>query len=129
MRVTASADYGVRVLVELAGRQRPASRDALAEATGTPAQYLSAVLGRLRRAGLVGAQRGAEGGYWIARPCEEISVADVLIGLDGAPAGPPVHTPRRQGSPLESLWLDLQDEYLTAATGVTIASLAGLDKS
>ena len=129
MRVTASADYGVRVLVELSRRQRPASRDALAEATGTPAQYLASVLGRLRRAGLVGAQRGAEGGYWIARPGEEISVADVLVGLDGAPAGPPVQGPQRPATPLEALWLDLQDEYLTAATSVTIASLAGTEHS
>src|SRR4051794_12186824 len=80
------AEYGVRLMVEL-GRQRPEtpiSLKALAEAEGLPLAYLEQVVARLKRAGLVESARGAHGGYWLARPAEQITMDEVVQALEGA---------------------------------------------
>src|ERR1700734_1269109 len=73
-------------MVEL-GRQtpeQPTSLKALADAEGLPLAYLEQVVGRLRKAELVMSARGAHGGYWLARPAEEITMVDVVQALEGA---------------------------------------------
>src|ERR1700748_3355674 len=49
----------------------------------TPPTFLENSFGDLRNAGLVASRRGADGGYWLARPAEEISLADVIRAVDG----------------------------------------------
>src|SRR5256885_6720203 len=86
MIFSAKAEYGVRLMVEL-GRQQPdspTSLKAIAEAEGLPLAYLEQVVARLRKAGLVMSARGAHGGYWLARPAEEIAMHDVVQALEGA---------------------------------------------
>jgi Rrf2 family protein len=83
---SSKAEYGVRLMVEL-GRQsagRPTSLKAIAEAEGLPLAYLEQVVARLRKAGLVMSARGAHGGYWLARPAEEIAMNEVVEALEGA---------------------------------------------
>ncbi len=83
---SSKAEYGVRLMVEL-GRQepgRPVSLKALADAESLPLAYLEQVVARLRKAGLVESARGAHGGYWLARPAEEITMDDVVEALEGA---------------------------------------------
>ena len=72
-------------MVEL-GRQhgeQPTSLKALADAEGLPLAYLEQVVARLRKAGLVMSARGAHGGYWLARPAEEIAMFEVVQALEG----------------------------------------------
>lgn len=57
--------------------------DAIAESQQIPAKFLEQILSELRRAGLVTSRRGAEGGYTLARPAAEISVADVIRAVEG----------------------------------------------
>jgi Rrf2 family transcriptional regulator, cysteine metabolism repressor len=86
MIFSSKAEYGVRLMVEL-GRQtpeQPTSLKAIAEAEGLPLAYLEQVVARLRRAGLVMSARGAHGGYWLARPAEEIAMDEVVLALEGA---------------------------------------------
>lgn len=89
MRITAKVDYAVRAGAELAAAQaRGGPRtlmkaDSIASAQGIPTRFLEGILGELRRSGIVGSQRGAEGGYWIARPADEVSVADVIRAVEG----------------------------------------------
>src|ERR1700759_1828297 len=86
MIFSSKAEYGVRLMVEL-GRQtpeQPTSLKAIADAEGLPLAYLEQVVARLRRAGLVMVARGAHGGYWLARPAEEIPMVDVVQALEGA---------------------------------------------
>jgi Rrf2 family protein len=83
VHIPAKVDYGMRALLALAERGEPATAEALAEAQGLPARFLGAILIELRRAGIVSSQRGSEGGYRLARPAKEISVADVMRALDG----------------------------------------------
>ena len=84
MRVSAKADYAIRAAVELAAAGKgPVKGDRIAKAQSIPPNFLENILGDLRNAGIVGSRRGAEGGYWLARPAEEVSLADVIRAVDG----------------------------------------------
>jgi Rrf2 family protein len=91
MRITAKVDYAVRAVTELAAAQaraEPGARasmkgEALATAQGIPVRFLETILSELRRAGIVGSQRGSDGGYWLARPADSVSVADVIRAVEG----------------------------------------------
>ncbi|MEZ0051810.1 Rrf2 family protein [Mycobacterium sp. MAA66] len=85
MRMSAKAEYAVRAMVELAtveGGVLVKTED-LAHAQGIPAQFLVDILTNLRTDRLVRSHRGRDGGYALARPAAEISIADVLRCIDG----------------------------------------------
>jgi Rrf2 family cysteine metabolism transcriptional repressor len=85
MMFSTKAEYGIRVLVELARRDgdSPVSLSDIAEADGLPLAYLEHLVARLRKAGLVESRRGARGGYLLARPPDEITMAEVVEALEG----------------------------------------------
>ena len=84
MKVTARADYAVRAVVELgAADGKLMKADLLAEKQSIPRHFLDNILNDLRRAGIVSTQRGAEGGSRLARPADEITLADVMRAMDG----------------------------------------------
>ena len=85
MRITAKADYAVRAAVELAasGGSGPVKAEQLSEAQGIPLNFLENILAELRRAGIVESRRGAAGGYLLARPPAEVSLADVIRAVEG----------------------------------------------
>lgn len=94
LRLSRLSDYAVVVLVRLgqgaarpasitAGPQRSATTGAIALAIGVPEPTVAKVLKALTGAGIVLSRRGARGGYWLARPMSEISVADVITAIDG----------------------------------------------
>ena len=78
MRLSARVDYALRAMSELAAANAPRTVEQLSEAQRLPNKYLEAILGELRRTGLLRSQRGPEGGYRLARPAEAISIADVI---------------------------------------------------
>src|SRR5204863_451055 len=81
---SAKADYAIRAAVELAASgDGPVKGDRVAQAQEIPPNFLENIFGDLRNAGLVASRRGADGGYWLARPAEEISLADVIRAVDG----------------------------------------------
>ena len=84
MRVSAKADYAARAALELAtASDGPIKADRIAEAQGIPGKFLETILLELKHAGIVRSQRGPDGGYTLARPAEEISLADVIRAVDG----------------------------------------------
>jgi Rrf2 family protein len=83
MHIPAKVDYGMRALLILATRDTPTTGQALAEEQGIPTKFLGTILTELHRGGLVGSQRGTQGGYYLARPASEITVADVIRVLEG----------------------------------------------
>jgi len=84
MRVSAKADYAIRAAVELAtAGDVPVKGERIANAQSIPPNFLENILADLRNAGIVGSRRGAEGGYWLARPAGEVSLADVIRAVDG----------------------------------------------
>ena len=79
MRITARVDYAVRAALELAAAAPEAlTSERIASAQGIPPRFLQAILGDLQHARLVISQRGREGGYRLALPPEEISLARVM---------------------------------------------------
>jgi Rrf2 family protein len=84
MRLSAKADYALRASVELASLgDGHVKAEALARAQAIPLRFLEQILLDLKHAGLVASQRGAEGGYWLARPPAEIALADIIRAVEG----------------------------------------------
>lgn len=120
MRVSAKVDYALRAMAELAAAPPgPLKSERIASAQEIPQKFLENILLDLRHAGLVTSQRGAEGGYALARPASEISLADVIRAVEG-----PIATVRGvrpedvtyvgRAAPLRQVWIDLR----TAMRGV-----------
>ena len=83
--MTAAVDYAVRAVLELAVLE-PGARlkgEAIAEHQQISFRFVERLLADPRRAGIVSSQRGHDGGYWLARPAPEISVADVIRAIEG----------------------------------------------
>ena len=92
MMFSTKAEYGVRVMVELARRAGESADGAepvvplaeIAEHDGMPLAYLEHLFARLRKAGLIDSRRGSRGGYLLARPAREITMAEVVEALEGS---------------------------------------------
>jgi Rrf2 family transcriptional regulator, cysteine metabolism repressor len=86
MMFSTKAEYGVRVMVELARRAggAPIPLAEIAAHDGLPLAYLEHLVARLRKAGLVDSRRGSRGGYMLARPSSEITMAEVVEALEGS---------------------------------------------
>ena len=84
VRVSAKADYAIRAAVELAASgDGPVKGERIAQAQEIPPNFLENILADLRNAGIVASRRGADGGYWLARPAGDTALADVIRAVDG----------------------------------------------
>ncbi len=130
MRISARADYAVRAAVELAAAgEGPTKGEAIAQAQSIPLKFLENILADLRHAGLVRSQRGADGGYWLAKPATEITVADVIRAVEGPLAsvrGGPPEDVAYQGAavPLVQVWIAVRASLRTVVERVTLADVA-----
>jgi Rrf2 family protein len=130
MRISARADYAMRAAVELAAAGGgPVKGEALATAQGIPPKFLENILGDLRHARLVRSQRGAEGGYWLARPAEEITVADIVRAVEGPLAtvrGEPPEDVAYGGAAaeLQQVWIAVRKSLRDVVEHVTVADVA-----
>ena len=92
MQVSAKVDYGLRAMLETRGTVPGdtadlVSAEELAHAQGIPGKFLEGILTQLRRSGLVISRRGAEGGYRLAKPADQITFAEVIRAIEGPLAG------------------------------------------
>ena len=131
MRVSARADYAIRALLELtaAGAAAPVRGDAIARAQSIPAKYLENLLADLRRARLIASQRGASGGYRLARPASAITLADVIRAIDGPLAGVRDAAPEDveytgAAASLRDVWVALRASMRTVLEATTLADVA-----
>ncbi|HWG93522.1 MAG TPA: Rrf2 family transcriptional regulator [Mycobacteriales bacterium] len=130
MHVSAKGDYAVRAAVHLASvSEGPTTADAIAAAQGISPKFLETILAALRAAGLVRSQRGAHGGYWLSRPADAITVADVLRAVDGPLASVRGQRPedvRYDGAavPLQDVWIAQRAASREVLEGVTLADVA-----
>lgn len=84
MQISAKTDYAVRALLSLAAHEPDLVKvDEIVSEQGLPRKFVEAILGELRRAALVRSRRGAEGGYALARPADEITLGAVIRAVDG----------------------------------------------
>jgi len=129
MRVSAKVDYALRAMTELAvASPSLTTAEQLATAQKIPPKFLESILAQLRNGGLVASQRGAEGGYRLAKPAEEISIADVIRELEG-----PIATVRGArpdeleysgaATGLRDIWLELRSQMRGVLEQTTLADL------
>ena len=131
MHVTAKADYAVRAVVELVGssQQSPRKVDAIAQAQHIPLSFLENILTQLRSTGVVRSQRGPEGGYWLARPADEVNLAQVIRAVEGPLVGVRGQRPEEieyEGSAksLQQVWIALRSNLRKVLEHVTVADVA-----
>jgi Rrf2 family protein len=130
MRVSAKVDYALRALAELAAAPpgQPVKGEQLASAQEIPLNFLENILLELRRSELVASRRGADGGYWLGRDADDITLADVIRAVEG-----PLATVRGEAaeeldysgeaSPLREVWLALRANIRTVLESVTLADV------
>jgi len=131
MRVSAKVDYALRAVIELAAGDGdvPVKGERIAQAQEIPLKFLENILGDLRHAGIVRSQRGVEGGYWLARPPSEISVADVVRAVEGPIAnvrgvGPETVAYAGSAEPLREVWIAVRASLRSVLERVSIADVA-----
>lgn len=131
MHVTAKADYAVRAVVELVGssQQAPRKVDEIAQAQHIPLSFLENILTQLRSTGVVRSQRGPEGGYWLARPADEVNLAQVIRAVEGPLVGVRGQRPEEieyEGSAksLQQVWIALRSNLRKVLEHVTVADVA-----
>ena len=84
MQISAKSDYAIRALLQLAAEEPKLVKvDVIVREQGLPRKFVGAILGELRRDSIVRSQRGAEGGYALARPAAEITLGAVIRAVDG----------------------------------------------
>lgn len=130
MQVSARADYALRALVTLAASDGSLIKgEALASAQELPLRFLENILTDLRRSGLVTSRRGADGGYRLCRPPEEISVAMVIRATDGPLAsvrgrGPELAAYEGAARHLQDVWIAVRVSLRRVLEHVTLADIA-----
>ena len=124
MRLSARVDYALRAVLELAtGGESPVTADKIARAQEIPPKFCESILLQLRRGGIVFAQRGPEGGYWLAKPVTEISLLEIIEVIDG-----PLGSPRSQSSgALQQVWTALEDAERHILTEVKVSHVVSGD--
>ena len=129
MRTTAKADYAVRAAVGLAAAGELSTAEHIAQAQEIPLNFLENILRDLRRAGIVESRRGQAGGYALARPAAEISVADVIRAVEGPLANVRGEAPEALEYPgpaekLRDVWIALRANVRAVLEQVSLADLA-----
>ena len=130
MRVTAKVDYAVRAATMLATveGEGPVKGERIGTSQDIPVKYLENILSELRQSGIVRSQRGAEGGYWLARPSDQITVADIIRAVEG-----PLATVRGEraeqlnygegAGSLQDMWVAVRASLRAVLENVTLAEL------
>jgi Rrf2 family protein len=136
MKVSQKTEYGLRAMVAialLAGQDRPIPLSTIAHTEGIPEQFLDQIVAKLRRAGFVKSVRGVNGGYFLSRPPEEISIGALVRVLEGslAPMGciteemedPNAFCARVAKCHTRSVWLRVADAIARALDSITLADV------
>jgi Rrf2 family protein len=132
VRISAKTDYALRAAVELAAAQgddQPVKGEQIATAQHIPLRFLENILGDLRNAGIVESKRGVDGGYMLARPAEDIALADVVRAVDGPLANvggtrPDALSYEGAAQPLRDVWVALRAALRSVLEETTLADVA-----
>lgn len=133
MQVTAKTDYAIRAAAELARTAAedsgPLKGERISDSQKIPKKFMENILHDLKRAGIVRTQRGASGGYWLALPPENISLADVIRAVEGPLANVRGEYPEDveysgAAENLREVWIALRANMRAVLESVTLADLA-----
>lgn len=135
VKVSTRGDYASRALLSLAlhATDGPTSVRDIAERTGLPQPYLEQILLALKGAGLVRSKRGVGGGYVLARPAEEMTLAQIVSAVDGPIQAGDFGQPHTNGScdhegqcVLLAIWHDVGGKMKALLDDYTLADLAAI---
>ncbi|KWX00191.1 Rrf2 family transcriptional regulator [Carbonactinospora thermoautotrophica] len=130
MRVSATVDYALRALIEIAHREEnaPVTAEELSQAQDISRRFLLTILADLQRAGIVRSQRGSAGGWSLARPAHTVTVADVVRAVDGPLVS--IHGVRPESvryngtaSSLQLVWIAARSSLREVLESVTLQHL------
>jgi Rrf2 family protein len=130
VRISARADYALRACIELARADDiTSSSDAIAQAQGISRQFVQRILGDMCHAGYVGSTRARRGGYRLASPADQITVADVVRAMEGPLVRVHGMDPDQLRYPestqdLASLWIVVRARLEAVLEAVTLSDLA-----
>ena len=131
MRISAKTDYAIRAAAELATAPvgQWVKTESVSNAQDIPLPFLLNILAELRTAGLVRSRRGVDGGYQLARPASELTVADIIRAVDGPLANIAGSRPedveyRGAAVALRDTWVALRATMRTVLEGVSMSDLA-----
>lgn len=135
MRISAKVDYALRAVTELAAHEsedRLTTSEEISSLQGIPHPFLTNILQTLRQSGIVTSKRGADGGHRLARPADEIVIADVIRAIDGPLAGVSGLHPEElefKGSarPLQEVWIAVRANLREILEHTTLADVANDD--
>ncbi len=130
MRVSAKTDYAIRAALELAAApdERPVKGERIATAQAIPLRFLENILMQMRQAGLVESRRGADGGYRLAKPAAEVTLAQVIRAIDGPLAGVSGARPETLGfagvaEPMRDVWIAVRASLRGVLEQITLADV------
>ena len=126
MKLSVKSDYAARAVLGLARRYPSGTAlrvDDLATEQNIPANYLVQILIELKSQGIARSVRGKEGGYFLARPPSQITLADVLRASQGSVFDTPALADPDCPAELRRAWHQLRDAMESAAGGVTFQDL------
>jgi Rrf2 family protein len=131
MRISAKADYALRATAQLAASPPglPIKAEQLANAQGIPVKFLLNILSELKHAHVVQSHRGAEGGYALAKPADQISLADVIRAVEGPLANVHESAPEDMiytgpAEALREIWIAVRASLRQVLEEVSLADLA-----
>ena len=133
MQVTAKTDYALRAAAELAraaaDESGPIKGEWISDTQGIPKKFMENILHDLKRACIVRTRRGASGGYWLARPADEVSLAEVIRAVEGPLANVRGEWPEEveyagAAEALQEVWIAVRANLRAVLESVTLADIA-----
>lgn len=136
MQVSARTDYALKATAELArasmDKSGPIKGEAISETQKIPKKFMENILLDLKRSGIVRAQRGASGGYWLARPADDITLAEIIRAVEGPLADvrgewPELVEYTGAAERLRDVWIAVRANLRAVLENVTLADLVDGD--
>ncbi len=127
MDVSVKGEYALRAVFELACRDsdEPIKIAKIAARQRIPQKFLELILSQLRQGGFLGSKRGTDGGYFLARPADSITVGDILRHIDGptTPARRLEQSEVANDSPFPELWQKVERALSSVIDRTSFADL------
>lgn len=135
MRISARCDYACRALLELAlhwPNKQPLPIHTISEKQEIPMGYLMQILIQLKRMGLVASIRGKEGGYYLSKPPDRISLGEVIRQI-GGPLLPLANSASKRKYVFATVWNEIEDVMAEVVDKITFADISsrarGMDRA
>ena len=128
MKISNKSRYGLRAMVYLAKNKKICSIKEISQKENIPFDFLEKIVSKLEKEGLVKSQRGAQGGYFLACPPQEISLGKILKTLEGTIFSiscrkDPSSQRKKKKCPIKKVWEKIQNILTSTLDSITLADI------